>query len=113
MLFDQSAGHLLGTRSRVQVADGRENYGALHQDLPGRSEFFDVGQPRGQRSVENDVADAVDVRDAGLPGRMIEPQLEQHVDKRAAFVPAAGVKPVVQYVKDRQQLPFGGGAALP
>ena len=61
--------------------------------------------------MAHDLADVVDVNDAGLARGVFGPQLEQHIDERAALKTVAVLKPVVQDVEDRQQTLFRRAAA--
>ena len=70
-------------------------------------------RPAASARSRSDLADVVQVPDAGLAGRMSGTQLEQNVDERAAVVVLMFLEPVVKHVENRQQLFLGCVAAQP
>jgi len=84
------------------------------QPSAGRpGEVVDIDQAGRFGAVTQDLADVVEVPDAGLPSRMSDTQLEQNADERAAVVVLMFLEPVVKHIENRQQLFLGRVTAQP
>src|ERR1700737_4316095 len=111
--FDESPAHRLGTLGSVKIALGGSDDGALHQDVPGPGEVLDIEQAGRVGALTEDLADVVEVLDAGLASRMSGTQLEQNVDERAAVKVLMFLEPVVKHIENCQKLFLGCVTAQP
>src|ERR1700752_1567152 len=96
--FDESAAHRLGAQGSQTIALGGSDYGALHQDVPGSGEVVDIDQAGRFGAFTQDLADVVQVLNAGLAGRMSGTELKQNVDERATVKVVVFLEPVVKHI---------------
>jgi len=111
--FDQSPAHRLGALGSVKIALGRGDDGALHQDVPGPGEVVDIDKAGRFGAFTEDLADVVQVLNAGLAGRMSGTELKQNVDERATVKVVVFLEPVVKHIENGQKLFFGRTTAQP
>src|ERR1700732_706530 len=76
--FDESPAHRLTAVGSLKIALGGTDDRALHQDVPRSGEVVDIDQAGRFGALTQDLADVVEVPDAGLPSRMRETQLAQN-----------------------------------
>jgi hypothetical protein len=108
---EQQPAELLGARRGLEVALGRGDDRALHQDVPLTGEAVGVLDARLLGEAGDERADVGEVADRGLPDRVGDVvDLEHHVDERAALEPLLG-EPAGERVEDREQALGGRRAA--
>src|ERR1700732_1746580 len=111
--FDESPAHRLSAVGSLKIALGGTDDRALHQDVPRTGEVVNIDQAGRFGAVTQDLANVVEVPDAGLASRMSDTQLEQNADERAAVEALMFLEPVVKHIEDRQQLFLGRVTAQP
>ena len=100
MAIEQQSRHRLGSPRGVDVAFGRRNDRALHEDVPGVGEGNGVLNAGFLGQAPYDRPDALEVRDAGPAGWVRGAHLEKHVDERTRLEVAAP-KP---FIKERLEI---------
>jgi hypothetical protein len=89
MAIEQQSRHRRGSPRGVDVAFGRRNDRALHEDVPGVGEGNGVLNAGFLGQAPYDRPDVLKVRDAGPAGWVRGAYLEKHFDERTGLEVAA------------------------